>query len=599
MIKKITFFTLIVVLQCFPIFVHAQVINDDCFSATPIENVINWCSPAGAFTNVNALPSGFGASTCSANAGNDIWFKFIARATDITITLQPGTLSKPEMALYSGDCQSTINELRCVTGFSTGVLELYKGGLIPGELYYLRVQGENNGVGTFGLCFNNYFPPITPGSDCITSSILCDKSSFIVQSVTGAGSVPKEFDDAPCLAQGNNQASESNSTWFKWTCDQAGSLTFILTPLAPLDDLDFALYELQGDLTTCNRKLLRCEAASCNGPTGLRPQASDISEEPNCDKGQDNWLAPIQMESGKSYLLGINNYTAAGNGFKIEFGGSGTFLGPQPDFDIIADTTICREEQIQVTDKTIDKSGSTLTYSWTFGSDANPQSSTVPGDKNVSYLKRGDKIISLTVKNEKGCIVSTSKPLMVKCCGPNHEITLTATKELIDLGDSVEVSAAAILEGSNIFYQWTPAKNMSCQRCSDASARLLFRDTWIKVRAIDEFNCEAVDSILVRVDVNYPVYVPNVFSPNHDGTNDYFTIYSTAVVDQILDFKVFDRWGACVYENKGFQPNNENAGWNGFFKGKLADPAVFAWLAKIRFIDGVEKVYKGSITVIR
>ena len=110
---------------------------------------------------------------------------------------------------------------------------------------------------------------------------------------------------------------------------------------------------------------------------------------------------------------------------------------------------------------------------------------------------------------------------------------------------------------------------------------------------------EAIDSILVRVDVNYPVYVPNVFSPNHDGTNDYFTIYSTAVVDQILDFKVFDRWGACVYENKGFQPNNENAGWNGFFKGKLADPAVFAWLAKIRFIDGVEKVYKGSITVIR
>ena len=42
------------------------------------------------------------------------------------------------------------------------------------------------------------------------------------------------------------------------------------------------------------------------------------------------------MVAGESYALVINNFSRSGLGFHIEFGGTGTFLGPQPDFDLTA-----------------------------------------------------------------------------------------------------------------------------------------------------------------------------------------------------------------------------------------------------------------------
>jgi len=578
----------------------AQVINDDCRGAISIPNVKKWCSPDGAYTNVNALPSNLSAASCFSGATNDVWFKFIASATDITITLKPGSLSRPEMALYAGGCSTTQGDIECVTNLQTGgVLELYQGGLIPGGEYLLRVQGENGSTGTFGLCFDNYFPPLKPGSDCISASVLCDKSAFIVQSVEGFGIVPDEFKDSDCLGDVvSGVSSESNSTWFRWQCDQPGTLTFTLTPLAPNDDLDFVVYEVTGDFFSCDRKQLRCEAASCFGPTGLRPQASDISEPPNCDRGQDNWLAPINMEAGKVYLLGINNFTAAKNGFRMEFGGTGTFQGPKPDFDLVLDETTCREEQIQIIDKTTDQTSKITDVLWTFGTDATPQSSTTAGDKTISYLKRGEKVVTLTVKNEKGCIVSLTKPIEVLCCGPNHDITLSPGSAEIQIGDSVYIKAQAVLEGDDIFYQWIPFVGIDCQGC-DANTIRPFRDRWVTVIATDEFNCTAEDSIFIRVYVNYPIFVPNVFTPNHDGTNDYFTVFGNFIAEEVLELKVFNRWGACVFENHNFKLNDERLGWDGRFKNKFVDAATFAWYAKIRFIDGVDKIFKGSVTVIR
>jgi len=578
--------------------VNAQVLNDDCNTATLIPDVSSWCSQGGHFTNADATPGGFSAAACFTGPGNDVWFTFVARATDITITCKPGTLAKPEMALYGGGCNSSISEIQCKSGFTGGVLELYKGGLVPGSIYLLRVQGEGISTGTFDLCFNNYFPPVKPGSDCVTASILCDKSAFIVQNVSGFGNVPDELKDAPCLAGNNNVSSESNSTWYKWTCDSSGSLTFQLTPLAENDDIDFAVYELNGDLSTCDRTLLRCEAASCKGPTGLSTDASDVNEQPNCDQGQNNWLAPIQMEAGKSYLLGINNFTAAGNGFKISFGGTGTFKGPIPDFEIVQDGNVCREENVQIIDKSRDPSATITDYLWTFGPDASIQSSTQPGDKTVSYLKRGDKIISLTLKNDKGCVVSRSQDLNILCCGPGQVMSLSADSTVLRIGDSINIGASAILEGDQIFYAWAPSALINCQGCDLNNIRF-FRNTWVYATATDQFNCQLRDSILIRVDPHYPVYAPNVFTPNHDGVNDNFTIFTNYVAAEILTLKIFDRWGECVFERDNFLPNDDKLGWDGRFKGKFMNPATFAWMAQIKFIDGNTKIFKGSVSIIK
>jgi len=53
-----------------------------------------------------------------------------------------------------------------------------------------------------------------------------------------------------------------------------------------------------------------------------------------------------------------------------------------------------------------------------------------------------------------------------------------------------------------------------------------------------------------------------------------------------------------VYGGVNLVPNGEH-GWDGYFKGKLMDPAVFAYLIVLEFPDKSTRQFKGSVTLIR
>ena len=83
---------------------------------------------------------------------------------------------------------------------------------------------------------------------------------------------------------------------------------------------------------------LRCNATfggnnvSCGPKTGLSLLSTDLEEDLNCDKGEDGFVKYIDMVAGRAYALVVNNWSASGKGFAIEFGGTGEFEGPEPDF---------------------------------------------------------------------------------------------------------------------------------------------------------------------------------------------------------------------------------------------------------------------------
>ena len=71
------------------------------------------------------------------------------------------------------------------------------------------------------------------------------------------------------------------------------------------------------------------------------------------------------------------------------------------------------------------------------------------------------------------------------------------------------------------------------------------------------------------------------------------------MVSQITKLNVYDRWGELVFENGNFQPNEPAYGWDGFFKGKKLNPAVFVYFAEVAFVDGVVELYKGDVTIMK
>ena len=111
--------------------------------------------------------------------------------------------------------------------------------------------------------------------------------------------------------------------------------------------------------------------------------------------------------------------------------------------------------------------------------------------------------------------------------------------------------------------------------------------------------CVDSDSLTVYVLVKRDVYIPNAFSPNDDGRNDWFTVFSGPEVARVKSLDIWSRWGEMVFHGTDLIPNLEKSGWDGSFRGKTALSGVFTWVAVLEFVDGEELMYKGDVTLVR
>jgi len=168
----------------------------------------------------------------------------------------------------------------------------------------------------------------------------------------------------------------------------------------------------------------------------------------------------------------------------------------------------------------------------------------------------------------------------------------------LELGDSVILWADVSLPWSQIdSIVWTPLDILSCSYCTNPVLYGLQDDTVIAT--VYTGGCIDQDMLEVRVDVDANIYIPNVFSPNDDGINDYVTVFTDHRVRKIVYLEIFDRWGNQVFVGTNFAPNDPLKGWDGSFKGKKMNPAVFAYIAKVELINGAIVSRKGDITLLR
>ena len=92
-------------------------------------------------------------------------------------------------------------------------------------------------------------------------------------------------------------------------------------------------------------------------------------------------------------------------------------------------------------------------------------------------------------------------------------------------------------------------------------------------------------------------YAPNTFSPNSDGINDLFEIFSECEQLQDYFFVIYDRWGNHVFET-----NKINDGWDGTYRGKPLNEGVYTYYMKATTDyknKPFETIKKGDFSLIR
>jgi gliding motility-associated-like protein len=115
----------------------------------------------------------------------------------------------------------------------------------------------------------------------------------------------------------------------------------------------------------------------------------------------------------------------------------------------------------------------------------------------------------------------------------------------------------------------------------------------IKVRATRTPACAVSNAVtLCGKTLSTEIFIPNTFTPNNDGKNDVFYVYSNGI--QSMKLQVFNQWGEKIFESQ-----DQHTGWDGRYKGKMQPVGVYVYALKATMSDGSNIIKSGSISVVR
>jgi len=197
---------------------------------------------------------------------------------------------------------------------------------------------------------------------------------------------------------------------------------------------------------------------------------------------------------------------------------------------------------------------------------------------------------SVTITDANNCSVDTSFTVLNDSA---FVVVASPHQTVIDLGESVDI-VATISGGTLANIIWTPSEFLSCGDCLNPNASPVNSIYYIATATSDS-GCVASDKVVINVVPDYSIFIPNVFTPNGDGNNDFFEVFGNKKAWKQFEVQVFNRWGEKVYES-----GDMNFKWDGVYKGQPSPQAVYVYQIHLVYLDNyTDKLYKGSVTLVR
>ena len=105
-----------------------------------------------------------------------------------------------------------------------------------------------------------------------------------------------------------------------------------------------------------------------------------------------------------------------------------------------------------------------------------------------------------------------------------------------------------------------------------------------------------IDTLFKVLDIkpSYVIYIPNVFTPNGDGTNDTFEAKGVGIIK--FSMQIYDRWGHEVFQTKDIYNS-----WDGRVKDadEIGKQDVYTWKAQVTDIFNKNHFLVGHVSLIK
>lgn len=196
---------------------------------------------------------------------------------------------------------------------------------------------------------------------------------------------------------------------------------------------------------------------------------------------------------------------------------------------------------------------------------------------------------SVTITNNEGC--TTTKDFSI-FQNTNLTVDLTTNHPVIQDDQSATIFSQITPNNLNYTYNWSPTESINCSTCDEVIATPSQTTDYILNVTTPE-GCSGSDTIRIAIKKECgDVFVPNQFSPNNDGNNDFFTIYGNCIVKGKIS--IFNRWGELIFYTDDIQ-----VGWDGNHNQKEVNTGVYIYRIDAAFEDETFQHFNGAVTLVR
>lgn len=294
--------------------------------------------------------------------------------------------------------------------------------------------------------------------------------------------------------------------------------------------------------------------------------------------GNITWFnaAPTTIATGLTYTpdltLGNQTFTASEslNGCTGPMQSISITVNILPTVDVVESVSICYGDSIKLT-----ATHNNFDLLWSNG--ATTESTWYGPFQSTTYY--------ITATNPLCGSVSDSVRVYVN----SLPYVIAGNDTVIGIGGEATLSAWS---PTAIHYSWTPDVN----ECISNDCREVYvipnQATVYIVDVIDANTCHNYDTVLVDISGFMEVFVPNIFSPNGDGINDFLVINGPRLFNYTIE--IFDRYGKLVYtayEQKDY--------WDGKYQGSELSTQTFVYSIVGETVLGEKLSLSGNVTIIK
>ncbi len=223
------------------------------------------------------------------------------------------------------------------------------------------------------------------------------------------------------------------------------------------------------------------------------------------------------------------------------------------------------------------------TYSWA------PSGGIVSGGTTLTPVVNQVGTYTLTVTdNTNGC-VSTDVVTVTSTPGPVASYTANPTSGTPPL----VVNFFNASSGATSYLWLFPGGNPSSSTALNPTVTYSTTGTYTATLIAANGGCTDTTTETIIVFDGYTLMIPNIFSPNGDLSNDFFTVISTGVAS--FSGQIYDRWGVKMYDWV-----DVTKGWDGVnMNGGKANDGTYYYIITSKGFDGSDHTDQGFFMLVR